>query len=84
MRADIEAVSRAEFGRAEMVEENEGTDHPRARRGQRAPHREITEINRPRHDHLIDRVALIAIACGRILAGEETHHVAPVPRPRAL
>jgi hypothetical protein len=73
MRADIEPVSRMEFGRAEMVKENERPNHSRARRGQRAPYGEVAEVNSPRHDHLVDGVALIGIACGRILAGEKTH-----------
>ncbi len=74
MRPHVEPVAGAEFRRPEMIEEDEGPDHARARRRQRAPHREaVAEIDGARHDHLRDGVAGIGVARLRILAGKETH-----------
>ena len=77
MRPHVEAVAGAKFRRPEMIEEDEGPDHARARRRQRAAHREaVAEIDRARHHHLLDRLALILVAGGRVLAWEETHDCA--------
>ena len=59
MRPHVEPVAGAEFRRSEMIEEDERADHARSRGRQRAAHREVAEIDRARHDHLSDRVALI-------------------------
>jgi len=61
------------FGRPEMVEEDERPDHAPPRRGQRAPHRNIAEVDRTRHDRHLDRVAAERIAENGILRGEEAH-----------
>ena len=68
MRPHVEPVAGAELGRPEMVEEDERPDHARARRRQRAAHREaVAEIDRARHHHMRDRVASIASpACGSL------------------
>ena len=71
MRAHVEPVAGAEFGRSEMIEEDEWPDHARARRGQGAPHGEVAEIDGARHDHLVDGVALIGVAGGRVFAGKK-------------
>src|SRR5580704_13732024 len=52
MRAHIDAVAGAEHRRAEMVKEDERSDHARIRRGQRAVHRNAAEIERTRHDDM--------------------------------
>src|SRR6478736_3164052 len=73
VRPHVESVARAEFGRPEMVEENEWANHARPRRGQRTPHGEVAKVDRARHDHLGDGIALIGVTGFRVLAGEETH-----------
>jgi hypothetical protein len=73
MRPHVEPVSRAEFRRTEVVEEDKRSDHTRAHRRERAAHRKIAKINRARDDHLGDRVALIDVAGSRIFAGKKTH-----------
>ena len=73
MRAHVESVAGAEFRRTEMIEEDERPDHARARRGQRAAHGEVAEVDGARHDHLTDGIALIGIARLGVLAGKETH-----------
>ena len=45
MGPHVQPLAAAEFGRAEMVEEDEGPDHARAGRGQRAADREaVAEV----------------------------------------
>ena len=61
VRPDVDAVAGLEHRRAEMVEEDEGSDHARAGRRQRAMDLKAAEIDRARYDQLLDRVA-----CGRI------------------
>ena len=74
MRPHVETGASAEFGRTEMVEKDEGPDHARARRRQRAPHREaVAEIDGARHDDVRDRLASVDVAGGGIFAGKETH-----------
>ncbi len=74
MRTHIEAGAGAEYGRAEVIEEHERADHARLRRRQRAPHREaVAEIGRARHDHGLERITLVLVAGGGILARKEAH-----------
>src|SRR5262245_63730720 len=73
VRADIKPVAGTEFRWAEMIEEYERTDHARACRGQRPADGKVAEVDGARHDHLTDRIALIAVARLRILAGKEAH-----------
>src|SRR5262249_44573993 len=62
----VETVAGAKFGWTEMVEENEGANHSRARRRQRTAHGKAPEINGAGHDHL-------AYGGLGVLAGKETH-----------
>src|SRR5262249_3075841 len=73
MRPHIDAVAGFEYGRAEMIEEDEGPDHARTRRRQRPMHREPTEIDRARHDELLDRIACARIAGRWVFTGEKAH-----------
>jgi hypothetical protein len=75
MRPHVEPGAGAEFSRAEMIEEDERSDHSRARRRQRAAHREaVAEVDRARHDHVGQRITAIFVARDRVLAGKEAHH----------
>jgi hypothetical protein len=62
MRPHVDAVPGAELGRPEMVEDDERPDHARAPRRQRAMHLKAAEIDRARHDHLLDGVTRWRIA----------------------
>ncbi len=73
MRPHVDPLTGAEFGRAEMIEEDEGSDHAPARVRQRAAHGEMAEIDAARHDHEIDGVGRRCVAGRRIFAGEEAH-----------
>src|SRR5262249_3412665 len=73
MRPHVEAITCAEFGWTEMIEENEGTDHACARRRQRTADGKVTEVHGAGHDHLAYGITLIVISCLWILAGKETH-----------
>ncbi len=65
-----------EHRRAEMIEEDERPDHARLRRRQRAMHLKAAEIDRARHDDLLDRVARARIAVDGVLAGKKAHGAA--------
>src|SRR5262249_4548042 len=73
MRPHVDALAGTEFGRSHVIEEDEWSDHAALRRGQRAPHREPTEVAGARDDHALDRVARIGIARHGVLAGKEAH-----------
>src|SRR5690348_15692293 len=73
VRPHVEPVAGAEFRGAEMVEKDKGPDHTRADRRKRAADRKISKIDRTRHDHLGDCIALIGVASSWIFAGKETH-----------
>ena len=73
VRPHVDAVAGLEHRRPEMVEEDERPDHARAPRRQRAMHLEAAEIDRARHDHLLDGVTRWRIAEVRVLAGEKAH-----------
>ena len=75
MRAHVDAHAGLEFGRAHVIDEDEGADHAPLRRRQRAPHFEGAEIGRARHDHALDGVALEGVAGFGILAWEKAHGV---------
>src|SRR5262245_15707904 len=77
VRPDVEAIPGAEFGRAEVIEENERADHARACRGQGATDGEVAEIDSAWHDDLAYRIALVAVSGVRVLAGKETHGTTP-------
>src|SRR5664279_460307 len=75
----VEAVAGLELRRAEMIEKDERPDHARTRRRQGAPHvKTIAEIDRARHHDVGDCLATKGVARFRVLAGEETHGLAPV------
>ncbi len=73
MGPHVDAVADEEFGRAHLVEEDEGADHLFLRRGQCAAHLEATEITGARHDHVLNRVAGELIAGNRVLAWLPAH-----------
>src|ERR1700681_923343 len=73
VRPHVDAVAGFENRRAEMIEEDERPDHARAPRGQRAMHWEPAEIDRARHDHLLDGVTRLRIAEAWVFAGEKAH-----------
>src|SRR5215475_11393075 len=73
MRTYIKPVAGAEFGRAEMIEEDIRSDHAAARMRQCAAHAESADVDAARHDHLFDCFAGRLIAGNRVLAGEEAH-----------
>src|SRR5580698_9601645 len=73
VRPHVDAVAGLEHCRAEMVEEDERPDHARLPRRQRAMHLEAAEIDRARHDQLLDGVARLGIAEVGVLAGEKAH-----------
>ena len=73
MRPHVHAGPGAEFHRAEMVEEDERPHHARLRARQRAADFEAAEIDRARHDHMLDRVALEGVAGGGVLRRKEAH-----------
>ncbi len=71
MRPHVDAVAGVEHRRPEMVEEDERPDHARMPRRQRAMHLEAAEIDRARHDHLLDGVARWRIAEAGSLPGKK-------------
>ena len=73
MRAHVDAFAEQEFGRAHLVEEDEGADHLAADRGQGPADREAAEIMRARHDHLFERLAGAGIARDRVMIGQLRH-----------
>src|SRR5579885_1525261 len=76
MRPHVEALAAAEFGRPEMVEEDERPDHARARGRQGAADGEaVAEVGGTRHDDVRQRVAGIGVARRGVLAGEKAHDV---------
>ena len=56
MRPNVDALPGQEFRRTRLVEEDERPDHLPLRRGQGAPHLEVAEVARARHDQGFDRV----------------------------
>src|SRR6516165_2107122 len=82
VRPHVDAVAGLEHRRAEMIEEDERSDHARASRRQRAMHLKAAEIDRARYDQLRDGVARWGAAEGGVLAGEEAHGVTPSFSPR--
>src|SRR5262245_35230302 len=75
---NVEAIAGAEFGRAEMIEENERADHARSRGGQCATDGKVAEIDSAGHDDLAYRIALVVVSGLRVLAGKETHGATPL------
>src|SRR6185503_15069800 len=74
MRPHVHALAGDELHRAEMIEEDEGTDHLPLAMRQRAPHHEsVAEIARARHDNEIERVAGHGIAEHGIVGGLPAH-----------
>src|ERR1700675_3743518 len=73
VRPNVEAIAGAEFGWAEMIEEDKWSTLSRACRRQGAAHREVAEINGAWHDPLVDGIALIGVAGFGIFGGKETH-----------
>src|SRR4029077_17564773 len=73
MRSNVQSVARTKFSGAEMIEEDKWADHARACGRQCAPYCEVAEIDRSRHDHLIDGITLISIAGDRIFSRKKTH-----------
>ena len=60
MRPHVDAVARAEFGRPEVIEEDEGADHAPLDVRQRAADRQMPEIDAARHDDEVDGVGSAA------------------------
>ena len=75
MRPHIDAFAGAKYRGPKMIEENEWTNHPRTRRGQRAADLQPTEIDRARHDNVRDRVARWRVPERRIFGRKEAHSV---------
>ena len=73
VRPDIEPMAALELGRAEMIEKHERPDRAPAHVRQRAAHRKPIQINAARDDDDLQRVAGVAVARSRVLAGEKTH-----------
>jgi hypothetical protein len=73
VRTNVQPVAGTEFGRAKMIEEDKRADHSCPGRRQRPPHGEISKVDGARYDDLADRFALIGVARGWVLTGEETH-----------
>src|SRR5699024_1784500 len=77
MRPDVDAFMQQKFGRAHLVEEDEGADHAASGAGQGAAHFEAAEIADSRHDDGVDLVDACCIAGYRIGAGLPAHDHAP-------
>ena len=74
VRPHVQPLAAAEFGRAEMVEKDEGADHARAHRRQGTAHGEaVAEVRSTGDDHIGERVAGIGVAGLGVCAGGETH-----------
>ena len=70
VRPDIQPPARRQHGRAEMIEKHERPDHAALARRQGAPHLEIADILRPRHDdgfHVGTRLGRSAFGLFRFL-----------------
>ena len=74
MRPHVEAVAAVKLRGAEMIEEDKRANHARTRRRQTAANQKvIAKIDRARHDHIGDGIALIGVAGGRIGSAKEAH-----------
>src|SRR6476659_2980342 len=73
MRPYVDALAGAKFSGSEVIEEDEGADHAPFDMGERAPHREVTDIHAPRHHYKIDGIGGSGIAGRRILGRKEAH-----------
>ncbi len=73
MRPDVHPLPKQEFGRAELIEEDEGPDHLATLRRQGAPHAEAAEILGGRHDDLLDGIAGMGVARNGIVGGKLGH-----------
>src|SRR4051812_40781568 len=63
MRTDVEAHAGLELRRAEVIEENERSDHARLDRRQSPPHgKAVAEVDRPRHDDMGQSIATEFVA----------------------
>src|SRR4029077_10134843 len=82
VRPHIEALARLKFRRPEMIEEDERAEHARRRRRQRAAHREIAEVYRPRHDNARDGITCDGVPGRWVLATKEAHVRSINARPR--
>src|SRR3569623_2413536 len=70
----VEALAAAEFGRAEMVEEDEGPDHARASGGKRpADGKAVAEVGGAGDDDIGYGVAGIGVAGRRVCTGGKAH-----------
>src|SRR5262249_6063183 len=81
MRPHIDALPGAKDRRTEMIEEDERTDHSPVDMREPAPHFEAAEIDGPRYDHVLDRLAGGRVAGCRILAAEIAHGAARMGGP---
>jgi hypothetical protein len=75
VRTDIDALPRDEFGRAHLVEKDEGSDHLALWCWQRAADLEITEVAGARNDERLDGVDGIAHGAIRVEGGVPAHDV---------
>jgi hypothetical protein len=79
MRADVDPLPGQKLGRAELLEEDERTDHLPLGRGQGTPHPEAAEVAGAGDDDGLDRIDGIADRDCRVEGGIPAHGVPSVP-----
>ena len=83
MRSHVDALTDEEFGRAHLVEKDEGADHLFAGSGERTANFEAAEVARAGNDHLLDQIAGFGVTWFGIGVGEPTHGlILPVRRSK--